>query len=54
MIDFSEADRAIPQAFITGFFKDLWLVGTVVTLPVFDFQYEARSSGISGHQPDAG
>ena len=33
MINFSEADRAFPQAFATGFFKDLWLVGTVVTLP---------------------
>ena len=33
MIDFSEADRAFPQAFATGFFKDLWLDGPIVNLP---------------------
>ena len=33
MIVFSEADRAFPQDFIIGLFKDLWLDGPVVTLP---------------------
>ena len=33
MIDFSEADRAFPQAFTIGFFKGSWLDGPVVNLP---------------------
>ena len=33
MLIFGEADRALPQAFTIGCFKDLWPNGPVVTLP---------------------
>jgi cis-3-alkyl-4-acyloxetan-2-one decarboxylase len=33
MLIFGEADRALPQAFTIGCFKDLWPDGPVVTLP---------------------